>query len=131
MLAGLPKAPSAYNPVVNPKRAAQRQQYVLRRMAELGFISEAEHRQAVETPLKVVSSAADLGGSADYIAEMARDRSPTNNIAMRPTPRASRSSPPSSGQSRKPPTRHCAAASSTTTGATVTAAPRATPTQAG
>ncbi len=72
MLAGLPKAPSAYNPVVNPKRAAQRQQYVLRRMAELGFISEAEHRQAVETPLKVVSSSADLGGSADYIAEMAR-----------------------------------------------------------
>ena len=72
MLAGLPKAPSAYNPVVNPKRAAQRQQYVLRRMAELGFISEAEHRQAVETPLKVVSSSADLGGSADYIAEKAR-----------------------------------------------------------
>ena len=72
MLAGLPKAPSAYNPVVNPKRAAQRQQYVLRRMAELGFISEAEHHQAVETPLKVVSSSADLGGSADYIAEMAR-----------------------------------------------------------
>lgn len=72
MLAGLPKAPSAYNPVVNPKRAAQRQQYVLRRMAELGFISDAEHRQAVEAPLKVVSSSADLGGSADYIAEMAR-----------------------------------------------------------
>ncbi len=72
MLAGLPKAPSAYNPVVNPKRAAQRQQYVLRRMAELGFISEAEQRQATETPLKVVSSSSDLGGSADYIAEMAR-----------------------------------------------------------
>ena len=47
MLAGLPKAPSAYNPVVNPKRAALRQQYVLRRMTELGFISETEHQQAV------------------------------------------------------------------------------------
>ncbi len=44
MLAGLPKAPSAYNPVVNPKRAALRQQYVLRRMGELGFISAAEQQ---------------------------------------------------------------------------------------
>ena len=72
MLAGLPKAPSAYNPVVNPKRAALRQQYVLRRMTELGFISEAEHQQAVETPLKVATSSSDFGGSADYVAEMAR-----------------------------------------------------------
>ncbi len=72
MLAGLPKAPSAYNPVVNPKRAALRQQYVLRRMTELGFISEAEHQQAVEAPLKVATSSADFGNSADYVAEMAR-----------------------------------------------------------
>ena len=72
MLAGLPKAPSAYNPVVNPKRAAQRQQYVLRRMLELGFINEAEQREAIETPLKVVTSTSDFGGSADYVAEMAR-----------------------------------------------------------
>ena len=72
MLAGLPKAPSTYNPVVNPKRAAMRQQYVLRRMLELGFISEAEHRQAIDTPLKVVTSGTDFGGSADYVAEMAR-----------------------------------------------------------
>jgi penicillin-binding protein 1A len=72
MLAGLPKAPSAYNPVVNPKRAALRQQYVLRRMTELGFISEAEHQQAVEAPLKVVTNSTDFGSSADYVAEMAR-----------------------------------------------------------
>ena len=37
MLAGLPKAPSSFNPVVNPKRAKQRQLYVLRRMHELGY----------------------------------------------------------------------------------------------
>ncbi|MEG2964150.1 MAG: transglycosylase domain-containing protein, partial [Janthinobacterium sp.] len=37
MLAGLPKAPSAYNPVVNPKRARMRQQYILQRMAQLGY----------------------------------------------------------------------------------------------
>jgi len=72
MLAGLPKAPSAYNPVVNPKRAALRQQYVLRRMTELGFISAAEQQQAIATPLKVVTNGADFGGSADYVAEMAR-----------------------------------------------------------
>ena len=72
MLAGLPKAPSAFNPVVNPKRAAQRQQYVLRRMLELGFINEAEQREAIDTPLKVVTSGTDFGGSADYVAEMAR-----------------------------------------------------------
>jgi penicillin-binding protein 1A len=48
MLAGLPKAPSAYNPVVNPKRARMRQQYVLRRMNELGFITDAQHEAALE-----------------------------------------------------------------------------------
>ncbi|HNB64972.1 MAG TPA: penicillin-binding protein 1A [Rhodocyclaceae bacterium] len=72
MLAGLPKAPSAYNPIVNPKRAALRQQYVLRRMTELGFISDAEQQQALATPLKYASSGAEFGGSADYVAEMAR-----------------------------------------------------------
>src|SRR5574343_2116850 len=55
MLAGLPKAPSAYNPVVNPKRAALRQQYVLRRMTELGFITPTEQQQAIDTPLKVAT----------------------------------------------------------------------------
>ena len=40
MLAGLPKAPSRYNPVVNPQRAKQRQLYVLRRMHELGYITD-------------------------------------------------------------------------------------------
>ena len=72
MLAGLPKAPSAYNPVVNPKRATQRQQYVLRRMAELGFISASEQQAAIDAPLKIVSGNSDFGGSADYVAEMAR-----------------------------------------------------------
>ena len=77
MLAGLPKAPSAYNPIVNPKRAALRQQYVLRRMTELGFITADEQQQAIDAPLKVASGNntagnLDFGGSADYVAEMAR-----------------------------------------------------------
>src|SRR3954471_6991183 len=42
MLAGLPKAPSAYNPIANPRRAQLRQHYVLRRMRELGMIGEAD-----------------------------------------------------------------------------------------
>jgi penicillin-binding protein 1A len=47
MLAGLPKAPSAYNPVVNPKRARIRQEYVLRRMNELGFINDQQYQAAL------------------------------------------------------------------------------------
>ena len=51
MLAGLPKAPSSYNPVVNPKRAKLRQLYVLRRMHELHFIDDAQFKQAQTEPL--------------------------------------------------------------------------------
>src|SRR2546423_2075673 len=51
MLAGLPKAPSLYNPVANPQRAKQRQQYVLRRMAELGYITAVQHAEALKAPV--------------------------------------------------------------------------------
>src|SRR5204862_1203097 len=51
MLAGLPKAPSSFNPVVNPKRAKLRQQYVLRRMRELDFISDEQWQTADKQPL--------------------------------------------------------------------------------
>src|ERR1035437_1732242 len=46
VLAGLPKAPSAYNPVVNPPRAKQRQLYVLRRMRELDYLNDAQLAEA-------------------------------------------------------------------------------------
>ena len=72
MLAGLPKAPSKYNPVVNPKRAALRQAYVLRRMKELGYIDEAARAQAVEQKLQVRRESASFGEQADFVAEMAR-----------------------------------------------------------
>src|SRR5712675_832214 len=52
MLAGLPKAPSLYNPIANPQRARQRQQYVLRRMKELGHITAEQHDEAVKLPLR-------------------------------------------------------------------------------
>ena len=72
MLAGLPKAPSAYNPVANPKRAALRQRYVLRRMHDLEFIDDAQFAQAQAEPLHVKRGTNDFGIPADFVAEMAR-----------------------------------------------------------
>jgi penicillin-binding protein 1A len=72
MLAGLPKAPSAYNPVANPKRAQLRQHYVLRRMQELGFINDVQMKSAQTEVLHVKRDANDFGVRAEYVAEMAR-----------------------------------------------------------
>ncbi len=72
MLAGLPKAPSAYNPVVNPKRAKARQQYILQRMYQLGYISEAQYNQAKDEELKIKTNSSEFGVHAEYIAEMTR-----------------------------------------------------------
>jgi penicillin-binding protein 1A len=72
MLAGLPKAPSAYNPVANPKRARGRQLYVLRRMHELRFITDDQLKVAQDTPLVVRQTLRDTTAHAEYVAEMAR-----------------------------------------------------------
>ena len=72
MLAGLPKAPSIFNPVVNPKRASLRQQYVLRRMHELGFIDSKQHEAALKQALVVKRDINDFAVHAEYVAEMAR-----------------------------------------------------------
>lgn len=72
MLAGLPKAPSAYNPVVNPKRARLRQQYVLRRMHELGYLDDARYDAALKQTLVVKRDASEFSVHAEYVAEMAR-----------------------------------------------------------
>jgi penicillin-binding protein 1A len=72
MLAGLPKAPSAYNPVVNPKRAALRQQYVLRRMQELGYIDAAQMQASASAPVKLARPSREQTLHAEYVAEMAR-----------------------------------------------------------
>lgn len=72
MLAGLPKAPSTYNPVANPKRAKQRQMYVLRRMKELGHISEQQYADAAKAPIHVKREASEFSLHAEYIAEMVR-----------------------------------------------------------
>ena len=72
MLAGLPKAPSLYNPVANPQRAKQRQHYVLRRMAELGYISAEEHETAVKAPVRAKREVSDYSLHAEFAAEMVR-----------------------------------------------------------
>jgi penicillin-binding protein 1A len=72
MLAGLPKAPSAYNPVVNPKRARTRELYVLRRMHDLKFITDAQFKEAQDAPLVVRQTLRDNTAHAEFVAEMAR-----------------------------------------------------------
>jgi penicillin-binding protein 1A len=72
MLAGLPKAPSAYNPVANPKRARARQQYILQRMLSLGYLSQAEYAQAKDQVLQIKTDSNEFGVHAEYVAEMTR-----------------------------------------------------------
>ncbi|MCC7547549.1 MAG: penicillin-binding protein 1A [Burkholderiales bacterium] len=72
MLAGLPKAPSRYNPVVNMQRARERQLYVLRRMRDLKYITPAQHDAAAATQLAVLRGPAAHATRADYFAEMVR-----------------------------------------------------------
>jgi len=72
MLAGLPKAPSAYNPIVNPKRAKIRQQYILKRMLDLGYITQAQFDQASQEELHPHGATNQYSVHAEYVAEMVR-----------------------------------------------------------
>ncbi|MFY3386387.1 penicillin-binding protein 1A [Paracidovorax sp. MALMAid1276] len=72
MLAGLPKAPSAYNPISNPKRARARQLYIIERMEENGFISTQEATAAKKEELKIRTGPDNTRVHAEYVAEMAR-----------------------------------------------------------
>ena len=72
MIAGLPKAPSAYNPIANPSRAKLRRNYVLRRMNDLNFITEEEMLAAQAVEVHADRYAAIIDIEADYVAEMAR-----------------------------------------------------------
>ncbi len=72
MLAGLPKAPSRYNPFANLKRAEARQRYVLHRMRELKFLSESEYQASLKYELKFKASRQSRDLAADYVAEIVR-----------------------------------------------------------
>ena len=71
MLAGLPKAPSAYNPFANPRRATQRQRYIIDRMFETGFITETQHEEALEQVLHY-RTPSESAVHAEFVAETAR-----------------------------------------------------------
>ena len=72
MLAGLPKAPSAYNPISNPKRAKIRQLHIIDRMQENGFITPKDAEAAKALDLKVRSGPTSLPIHAEYVTEMVR-----------------------------------------------------------
>jgi penicillin-binding protein 1A len=72
MLAGLPKAPSAYNPIVNPKRARVRQLHIIDRMLENGFITAAQATSAKSEELKIKSGSNNTKVHAEYVAETVR-----------------------------------------------------------
>jgi penicillin-binding protein 1A len=72
LLAGLPKAPSGYNPFVNPKRAISRQKEVLHDMYRFGFINEDTYQKALKEPLRFKVSRQSRDLAADYVAEIVR-----------------------------------------------------------
>lgn len=72
MIAGLPKAPSKYNPVANPDRAQLRRNYVLRRMWQVGHISQQQYQTAIQAPITASYHNRNVEVYAPYIAEMVR-----------------------------------------------------------
>ncbi|WP_193165821.1 penicillin-binding protein 1A [Microbulbifer hainanensis] len=72
MMAGLPKAPSTYNPIANPTRALLRRNWILKRMLELGFIGQDDYKNSITAPVTASYHGRDLDMDAPYIAEMAR-----------------------------------------------------------
>ncbi|MDC9724870.1 MAG: penicillin-binding protein 1A [Gammaproteobacteria bacterium] len=72
MIAGLPKAPSKFNPVANPDRAQLRRNYVLRRMWQVGHISQQDYQTAIQAPITASYHNRNVEVYAPYIAEMVR-----------------------------------------------------------
>jgi len=72
MMAGLPKAPSTYNPIANPTRALVRRNWILKRMLELGYIDQDDYKNSITAPVTASYHGRDLDLDAPYIAEMAR-----------------------------------------------------------
>lgn len=74
MIAGLPKAPSRYNPISGPQRALLRRNYVLRRMHELSYIDDVAYKTALDEPITAELSQALIDVDAHYVAEYTRRR---------------------------------------------------------
>ena len=72
MIAGLPKAPSIYNPIANPQKALERRAYVLGRMLKLKMISSTEYETAMAAPITATEHDIKVELDAPYVAEMVR-----------------------------------------------------------
>ncbi|OLF56671.1 peptidase [Pseudomonas chlororaphis] len=72
MIAGLPKAPSRFNPLANPARSKERRDWILGRMYKLGKISETDYQAAIAEPLNASYHVPTPEVNAPYVAEMAR-----------------------------------------------------------
>ncbi|MFK4049618.1 penicillin-binding protein PBP1a [Acinetobacter venetianus] len=72
MIAGLPKAPSKYNPVVNPERALERRNWILGRMLQLGYINQTQYQKAVAEPISLNMVDRSVSNVFPYVGEMVR-----------------------------------------------------------
>ncbi len=72
MIAGLPKAPSKYNPLSNPGRSTIRRDWILNRMLSLGYIDQPSFEEAINSPVTASHHGAKLSFDAPYVAEMVR-----------------------------------------------------------
>lgn len=72
MIAGLPKAPSRYNPVVNPTRSLERRNWILGRMLQLGYINPAQYAKAVAEPIRLNMPKRSLSNRHPYVGELVR-----------------------------------------------------------
>ncbi len=72
MIAGLPKAPSRYNPVANPKRALERRNWILGRMLQLGYINQNQYQQGIAEPINLDMPDRSTRNKFPYVGEMVR-----------------------------------------------------------
>lgn len=72
VIAGLPKAPSTTNPIASPERALNRRNYVLRRMLDVGYISQTDYEEALKTEVNTRYHSREIEVYAPYVAEMVR-----------------------------------------------------------
>lgn len=72
MIAGLPKAPSKYNPVANPERALERRNWILGRMLQLGYIEQQQYEQAIAEPIQLKLYNRKVQEKYPYLAELVR-----------------------------------------------------------
>lgn len=72
MIAGLPKAPSAFNPITNPERATERRNWILKRMHSLSLIGDQELQEATQSPVTAKYHTSEIELRAFYVAEMVR-----------------------------------------------------------